>query len=279
MASSRQRPVPATLDPAAGPRSVLRVLQILHDLAHHPEGRSLTSLSHTLGVPKTSLFSLLRALEIGSYVVSSGGHHRLGIEALKLGAAINQNIEFPKSVRPIMEKLASETHETVILATMASQGYEAVYVDVIEAESPLRFSGKVGDRRPLYASSAGKVLLAYAPEQVRRKFLAEARFVRFTPDTITNRSALLREIAKIRHDGIAVNVNGMLDGVIGIAAPGFDEHGAIVAAIGVAAPTSRVVKRKRLLTALAREAGEQMSRLLNYQGTYPPPLDSAKASP
>ena len=64
-------------DRAAPPRAPLRVMQVIATLAKHRDGLSLAQLSEALQLPKTSLFSLLRSLESGGYVISESGHHRL----------------------------------------------------------------------------------------------------------------------------------------------------------------------------------------------------------
>ena len=74
------------IDRSAPPRAPLRVMQVIAVLARHRDGLSLAELAAALQLPKTSLFSLLRALEGGGYVMSENGHHRLGQETYSLAA-------------------------------------------------------------------------------------------------------------------------------------------------------------------------------------------------
>src|SRR3546814_8792827 len=76
-------------------RSALRTVQILHELALNPAGASLADLSVRLELPKTSLFRLLKTLEAGGYVAADNAAYTLGAAALKLGAAIVRNRQFP----------------------------------------------------------------------------------------------------------------------------------------------------------------------------------------
>src|ERR1700722_16249769 len=102
-----------TSERAFGPRSVLRVMDILQALATEKGGLTLAKISDQLQLPKTSAFSLLRALEGGGYVHGADGRYTLGAQALKLGASLGQARSFPKCVRPILEWLAKETGETI----------------------------------------------------------------------------------------------------------------------------------------------------------------------
>ena len=49
----------------ANPRSPLRTVQVLHELANAAQAVPLGVLAARLELPKTSLFRLLRALEVG----------------------------------------------------------------------------------------------------------------------------------------------------------------------------------------------------------------------
>ncbi|WP_176598569.1 MULTISPECIES: helix-turn-helix domain-containing protein [Sphingobium] len=53
------------------PRSPLRVMNILEELAAEPRGLPLVRLLERMDLPKTNLVSLLRALEEARYVVGT----------------------------------------------------------------------------------------------------------------------------------------------------------------------------------------------------------------
>ncbi|MBS0301648.1 MAG: helix-turn-helix domain-containing protein, partial [Proteobacteria bacterium] len=87
-------------DRSAPPRAPVRVMQVITLLARHRDGLPLAQLAEALQLPKTSLFSLLRSLEAGGYVMSENGHHRLGQETFSLAAMIQRTDAFPGNVRP-----------------------------------------------------------------------------------------------------------------------------------------------------------------------------------
>ena len=178
------RSSPQAID--SNPRSPVRTVQVLHELAISGQGVALAALAARLQLPKTSLFRLLRSLEQGGYVTSSNGVHQVGPQAIKLGVALVQNREFPNCARPAMEWLAAECNETVILGTFDDSGMQIVYTEVIEPSNPLRFSIKSGLTKPLYSSAMGQTLLAYMPAERKSRYLQHVEFVRLASRTISS---------------------------------------------------------------------------------------------
>jgi IclR family transcriptional regulator, KDG regulon repressor len=254
---------------AFGPRSALRVMDILLALAAEPEGLTLAKLSERLKLPKTSVFSLLRALEGGSYVRGQNGHYALGDQAFRLGANLGQVRPFPKSARPVLEWLARETDETILLGVLSEEGHEISYVDVIESEKPLRFAVRIGNRRPLYCTAAGKAMLAFLPKNVQTAYLAQTKFVKFTFDT-SSKEELAAMFPEIRRRGVVVDANGIIDGATGIASPCFDVAGIVSCSVTIAGPTGRMLETRERIEQLTLKAAEQISQILGYRGPYPP---------
>lgn len=253
---------------AAPPRAPLRAMQVIAALAQHREGLSLAQLSEALRLPKTSLFSLLRALESGGYVISENGHHRLGQETHSLAALIQRTDGFPGNVRPWLTQLHKACEETVMVGVPAEDWSQLVYVDVIEASSWLRYSANVGAHRPLYSTSLGLTMLAFATPEQQRRYLDATRLEAVTAHTITSRKGLQQAFRQIQAEGCACS-SGSIEGATGVSAPVFGSDGRLHAAVGMAGPTARYERNVQRFVDLVRECGAQMSRALGYQGTYP----------
>lgn len=258
------------MDGDLGPRSPLRTVQVLHELAMSETGVALAVLAQRLQLPKTSLFRLLRSLESGGYVISVNGMHQVGPEALKLGAALVHNREFPKVARPVMHWVAAQCSETIILGTISDDGLDVVYTEVIEATNPLRFITKAGTVKPLYCSANGLIILAHMPTSEKRRYFNTVSFIRLTPKTINTVTMLKSRLTETRERGVAVSVDGMFEGVYSIAAPVVNAEGAVRAGVSISAPSTRGLKQEKNFAALIARAGEEISRLLGYTGPYPP---------
>lgn len=250
-------------------RSPLRTMQILYELASSSKAISLADLSVRLNLPKSSLFRLMRTLESGDYVISVEGGYKIGSASLKLAAAIINNREFPNCAIPVMQAVSDQCGETIILGTLADNRHEVVYTEVIEATNPLRFTSKVGSSNPLYGSASGQVLLAYMPDSELADYLKSVKFVKYAPGTLETADALIAKLAEIRSTGVAPSHEGLVEGVFSIAAAVLDVSGRVIAGLSISAPSSRALRQKEKLKALALHGGEEISRILGYTGPYP----------
>ncbi len=256
----------------AGPRAILRVPEVLMAVASGPEGCSFTELRDQLGLPKSSLHRLLRTLEHGGYLNLQAGCYVLGPQAAQLARKLNQALptgNFPASCRPTLAWLARETGESVMLGVPTPDGSEIVYVEVVNSATPLRFTVPSGHKRPLYAAASGQVLLAYRSPEDLDRYLAATEFQRLTRDTLSAEQ-LPAHLARIRERGVVFDRNSSFIGASAVASPCFDSDGKVQSAISIAGPTERIERELDRLSRLSLEVGEQISRLLGYQGPYPP---------
>jgi DNA-binding IclR family transcriptional regulator len=266
------QPKPASLAGEAGPRAILRVPEVLLTLASMRDGASLAELSQQLELPKTSLHRLLKTLEGGGYVSHQAGRYILGPEAFRLATLIGQAgppTAFPACARPVIEWLARETGESVMLGVVSDSRAEITYVDVIDSFAPLRFTVPLGLTRPLYASAAGKAVLAFLPAEVRQDYLRKARIEPFTPFTPT-KADLVKELAVIEQSGLARDCSGAFIGADAVASPVFNRDGRIFCSVAAAGPSERLDANRAQIEEAVRVAGERVSRLLGYRGGYPP---------
>lgn len=257
----------------AGPRAILRVPEVLMAICDKRGGSTLAELSQRLKLPKTSLHRLLHTLEHGGYLIRQAGLYTPGPESFRLARLIGQaapSQDFPACARPVLEWLAAETGETVTLNALTERGTETIYVDVIESEAPLRFTVRVGNRRPLFSIAAGKVMLAFLPAELQQRYLEQTEFLQFTSET-THRDDMPAVLRAAREQAVVFDRNGIVDGASGIASPAFARDGAVFCAVAVAGPTDRVEAQRPRLERLVLDAGERVSRILGFSDEYPPP--------
>lgn len=99
---------------------------------------------------------------------------------------------------------------------------------------------RLGSRLPAYCTAMGKVLLAGLPESERREIVAEIKFERKGPNTITSKKALLVELDHVSDEGIAADDEELASGLVAIAVLVRDEARKVAAAIDLAAHTSMI---------------------------------------
>jgi len=249
----------------AGPRALGRALEVLEALARRRDGATLSGLSQRLGSPKSSLLYLLRPMtRLGYLVRNADGRYQLGPAAFTLAMAALSNRELPELARPFLKEMVDKSGETALIATMATDGPVAVYIDKFESTNPIRYTASIGERRPLYCSAIGKLLLAYLPLAHRQEYLKNTRLKAFTPQTPVTRAALRRALDEIRSTGVSISVDEIAQGAGGIAAPVFDRHGQVIAGLVLGAPSQRVLAEQPRLAALVTGSARGLSRVMGF---------------
>src|SRR3989454_9119123 len=234
-AAPRERARRAGTD--GGHRAANRLVDILELLAASRDGLALREVSARLRAPKSSLLPLLRALTARGYLAQGRAlEYRLGPGALDLGTAAPAHRDLVEVARPAVVDLMRRTGETVFLGTLCSDRASIVYVDKVESDHVIRYAGGVGDRRPLHATSSGKVILAFLSPDEREQVLKSLSLARHTERTVTSLPALRASLEAIRRAGVCVTTDELVSGASGIAAPVFDRYGRVAGACAIGGP-------------------------------------------
>ncbi len=251
-----------TINEPSGPRSMTRLLSLFETLSKARDGMTLAELNVVLESPKSSLLNLLRPLVAEGYLVHSESNYRLGPSIFRLAAGVMSAWNFPRLIRPFMEELAQRTEETVMLGVMVPEAEAITYVEIIESPHPIRYQIPVGTSRPLYASSAGRLLVAYAPPEWRKQYLATVA-LKAQMEIPFTRTSLTKEVAKIRADGLSCSFGSYSKGLASVAAPVFDAAGRCVASLNVAGPSERFQNELEFLMATVREVAGKASGMIS----------------
>ena len=91
----------------------------------------------------------------------------------------------------------------------------------------------------LYASAAGRVLMAYGSSQLRETILDTNHLEPFTPQTVVDPKKIRAELTSIRNRGYAINRGERENEVAAVAAPIFNHEQAVEAALVVVGPVQR----------------------------------------
>jgi IclR family transcriptional regulator, acetate operon repressor len=267
---TRRRTIPSVRARRAatdgGHRAANRVVDILELLAVSRDGLALHEVSARLGAPKSSLLPLLRALTARGYLAQGRAlEYRLGPSVLDLGSAAPAHRDLVEVARPAVVDLMRRTGETVFLGTLCSDRASIVYVDKVESDHVIRYAGGVGDRRPLHATSSGKVILAFLSPDEREQVLKSLSLARHTERTVTSLPALRASLEAIRRAGVCVTTDELVPGASGIAAPVFDRYGRVAGACAIGGPTDRVGPRARTLAIEVTATARTLSAALGHR--------------
>ena len=141
-----------------------------------------------------------------------------------------------------------------------------VYVDKREGSGVIRISSDIGWRKPLHFGMLGMVLMDYLNPKDIKRILKKTPLELYTPYSITDEDAFIRRLEQIYKDGYIVDREEAVEGAIGIAAPIRDYTRQVIAALGVALPTSRGNQDKEVdrVVELLKKTCDDISGDLGY---------------
>ncbi len=222
----------------AAVQSVDRALSVLEILAAQGEA-GVTEVAAELGVHKSTAFRLVAVLESRGFVeqLADRGKYRLGFGVVRLAGAAAAQLDIAREGRRVCEALAADLEETVNIAILDDD--RAVNVSQARGPAALSTHNWVGQGTPLHATSSGKVLLAYAPDAVRKGVLSK-ELRRYTHATITDPETLRQDLDRIVEQGWGATAEEYEVGLSAVAAPVRGADGDVVAAVSVSGPSFRM---------------------------------------
>jgi IclR family KDG regulon transcriptional repressor len=253
-------------------RSVRRAIRIL-EAFRDGSSPTVTELSRTLKLPKSSVYELVSTLAAEGVVrkEASSNRYRLGLRLVELARAARHDLDVHQVAHPLIEKLRDELNETVQLTVL--DGEQILYIDGCESSRQLRTFFEPGDRAPLYCTALGKAILANLPARDSERILRRKSLRAFTSKTLTDPAALRRELARTAARGYSIDDMEHEEGVRCVAAPIRDREGRAFASISVSGPAHRVSPaREKDIARRVMATAEEISRRLGYQPAASKPV-------
>ena len=197
---------------------------------------TLTQLAVRAGMPMATAHRLVAELVAwGALVRRPDGAYEVGHRLWALGLLAPVQGELRSVAAPFLQDLFAATGDTVHLAVREAD--RALYVERLSGQASVPVVSEVGGRLPLHTTGVGKVLLAHAPVEVVQHVLAH--LTRETRHSVVQPGRMARELTEIRRRGYARTAEEMSLGSCSVAVPVHGVEGAVVAAVGVVAPSVR----------------------------------------
>ena len=224
----------------------------------------VTEVAEVLGVNKSTAHHILETL-IGTNMVAQDketAKYKLGPGILRLSDRLVKNLNIISTAKPHMAQLVEASGESAHLCMLSNDS--AVVIGQVMTDSRLAVHAKIGNVEPVYCSSVGKCLLAYSEEDKRESIIARLNLEPFTKRTITEVQVLREELKEVVAHGYAVDDGEVSEDIMCIAAPIFNNVGAVHYSLGISCPKSRVKGEKRIekltkeVTQTARRLSEQL---------------------
>jgi DNA-binding IclR family transcriptional regulator len=214
-------------DKVQGTQTLDRGLDVLLALAEEP--LALDALAQKIGLTRSTAYRLVSLLVARGFVKTAPREgYSLGFELIRLGDCAQRGARLSSTARPHLERLASETEDTVHLGVL--DGNEVLYVDKIPGRRRVEIMTSVGERNPVRSTGLGKALLLDR-EEVHWAAAYDANVpARFSP---IDRKVWFERMRGYASAGSALDLEENEDRIRCVAAPIRDVSGGIVAAISL----------------------------------------------
>ncbi len=234
----------------------------------------VTGLSGNARMHKSTVYRFLNSLKELGYVTQDPDteQYSMTLKLFEIGIEVRDRLELWREAQPVIKRIAQATEETIHLATLDED--RLVYLGKIESSKTLRVSmmSRVGQSAPTYCTGLGKTLLSYLSSQRVTEILKKEKVVPFTKKTITNRTALDRELETIRRRGYGIDDEEHEVGVRCVAAPVRDNQANVIAALSISVPSARLDYRDiPRFGRIVIQAADEISGRLGYGRTAKKP--------
>ncbi|MCU1551917.1 MAG: transcriptional regulator, IclR family [Glaciihabitans sp.] len=241
-------------------KSAARTVFVLEFLASREnEPARLREISDALGVPKSSLYALLRTLSQYGWVRTdaSGTLYGIGIRALMAGTSYLDTDPYLRLVQPSLDYAKEQLNETIHFGRLDNT--DIVYLATRESSQYLRPYSRVGRRLPASTTAMGKALIAERSGPALEAML-QGPLPQLTPNSIVDVEAMKAEIDATRLRGYSVDLE---ENTVGLQCFGFALRYANPAmdAISCSVPVARLTpERREEIIAVMFDVRDQIER-------------------
>ena len=198
--------------------SVERTAEVLKLLAEEP--RRFTDLARSLNLTKGTAHRLVKALEHSELIKKNplSGRYHLGPLLFRFAASPMAEHQFLITCAlDEMRVLRDASGETVTL--QIAWGTERMCLEEVQSTESIKYVSGKGAVYPIYAGSAGKMLLSMMPNAQIDVLMRKFYYVPSAPNPIQNREDLWKEIHRAREWKHSTSFGERVSGSASVAVP------------------------------------------------------------
>jgi len=254
---------------------LVRGLELLEAFSPEQPSLTLSQLSRAIGLSRSSAYRLVYTLAELGFLARDPltKSYSLGARVLKLGFTYLASQDMVDLARPQLEALRDKTNCAAHFGIL--DGADVVYLLRAADRNAVTSQVSVGTRLPAYATTLGRAILAEMPASDVRAAFAGITFRQFTKQGPLSVDDLLRLVAQDHERGHVVSRGAFESGIASVAAPVFDSHGVVVAAVNIATPESNPAAK--LLDGKLKDAVLDSARTISLWLGYRAPRNQGKA--
>ena len=228
--------------------SLAKGLSVLRVFTKDRPELTLSEVAALTGLSPAAARRCLNTLVHLDYMGKRGKLFLLKPQVMVFASAFLESMNLEVIVQPHLQKVRDKTGDSSSLAVLFHENI--LYLVHVSTDRMVRLAAGVGTQFPIYATSLGRIMLAYHNKEYIEDYLKNVNLRAFTDKTIVTVSSLRSILKKAKRDAYA-SVQDELDyGIVSVAVPVFNERNEVVAAINCSTSTARIKQEAMIKTRL-----------------------------
>lgn len=259
----KNKKVPATL------QGLDRALELLEILAKNGAGMNISEVSKALNITRVTASNMIHSLLQRNFIEKDPvtGKFFLGYKLFDLAQMYRYRYPFLYAAEEHVRNFSDKLQVRINVCVLKSPGVAVVLLSKDESLLPKMILGYV---MPAHTSASGKVLMAFAPQEVATEWLKNMEPTRYTPHTVTDKALFADELTGVRKHAIAYECEEMMLQRCCVAAPIRDMSGQVIASVSFSVDKERMDKDGAMLEQNIRLLAKMISSSLGYNALLNP---------
>ena len=217
--------------------SLAKGLEVLQAFSRERPELTLSEVAEATDItPAAARRSLLTLQELG-FVTSHKRYFLLTPRVLRLSEAFLSSVSMQEVLQQFLQDVVEATGDSSSVAVL--DGSDVLYIASVPAKRAYQLTPTIGTRYPAYATSLGRAILAFSPDEVVDRVLSDLEPTQLTAKTVTDPVRIRELLAEARTRGFATNDEELAYGVISVAMPILDGKGNAIAAVNCSTSPAR----------------------------------------
>lgn len=198
--------------------ALYKCFAILELLSQTDEFPGNNEIARRLGLNKSTVSNTMHTLaDLGVLEIRSNGKFIFGPRFYILGNMASKRSELQHAAQPYLNQISQDTKLSTFLGIRS--GNRAILIDKADANHAIKLSSEIGMQMPPLAGAGIKAMLSQLSDQEIDSVMSESELEKFTPYSITKKSHYKKEILNVRQEGLALDLEEYIEGLVAIAIP------------------------------------------------------------
>lgn len=242
--------------------SIEKALRVIYAFSTGQQSMGLTELAKATGLGVSGAQRFVHTWVTLGYLRrdDTGRRYRPTAKLLDFAAIYLRTDMLARVALPYMVHASEDCKESVSLCE--AEGLDIIHIIRVVGMTLRPVSSLVGRRLPIFASSGGRIILAFSPDADIAGRIDQETYPALTPHTLTRRTDILAAIAEARREGFCIVNQEHELGEITVSAPVIGHDGHAVAAINIPVSSSRwsVANAREKLVPIALRTARAISQ-------------------